>query len=69
LYPAAAKQQGIQGTVLLKAVIGADGTVRELHVIDGYPLVAPAAGEAVKRWKYKPYYVKGKAVEVVTTVT
>jgi len=69
LYPAAAKQQGIQGTVLLKAVIGADGTVRELRVIDGHPLLAPAAVEAVKRWKYKPYYVKGKPVEVETTVT
>jgi protein TonB len=68
LYPTAAKQQGIQGTVLLKAVIGADGTVRELHVIDGHPLLAPAAIEAVKRWKYKPYYVKGKQVEVETTI-
>jgi TonB family protein len=69
LYPTAAKQQGIQGSVLLKAVIGADGTVRELHVIDGHPLLAPAAIEAVKRWKYKPYYVKGKPVEVETTIT
>jgi TonB family protein len=69
LYPTAAKQQGIQGTVLLKAVIGADGTVRELHVIDGHPLLAPAAIEAVKRWKYKPYYVKGKPTEVETTIT
>jgi protein TonB len=68
LYPAAAKQKGIQGKVLLKAVIGADGTVRELRVIDGHPLLAPAAIEAVKRWKYKPYYVKGKPVEVETTV-
>jgi TonB family protein len=68
LYPPAAKQQDIQGTVLLKAVIGADGTVRELRVIDGHPLLAPAAIEAVKRWKYKPYYVKGKPVEVETTV-
>jgi protein TonB len=69
LYPDAAKQQGIQGTVLLKAVIGADGTVRELRVINGHPLLAPAAIEAVKRWKYRPYYVKGKPVEVETTVT
>jgi periplasmic protein TonB len=69
LYPAAAKQQGIQGVVVLEAVIGADGTVRELRVIDGHPLLAPAAIEAVKRWKYKPYYVKGKPVEVETTIT
>jgi protein TonB len=69
LYPAEAKQKRIQGTVHLKAVIGADGTVRELRVIDGHPLLAPAAMEAVKRWKYKPYYVEGKPVEVETTVT
>lgn len=69
LYPTTAKQLGIQGSVLLKAVIGADGTVRELRVIDGHPLLAPAAIEAVKRWKYKPYSVKGKPVEVETTIT
>ena len=69
LYPVAAKQQGIQGTVLLNAVIGTDGTVRELRVIDGHQLLAPAAIEAVKRWKYKPYCVKGKPVEVETTIT
>ena len=68
LYPAAAKQKGIQGTVLLQAVIGADGTVRQLRVIDGHPLLAPAAMEAVRRWKYKPYSLNGKAVEVETTV-
>jgi len=68
LYPAAAKQARIQGTVLLKAVIGADGIVQELHVIDGHPLLAPAAIEAVKRWKYKPYRVKGKPVGVETTI-
>lgn len=68
LYPAAAKQQGIQGAVVLKGVIGADGTVRELSVIEGRPLLAPAAIEAVKRWKYKPYHVKGKPVEVETTI-
>jgi protein TonB len=50
-------------------VIGIDGTVREIRVVDGHPLLAPAAVEAVKIWKYKPYYVKGKPVEVETTVT
>jgi len=68
LYPAAAKAAGIQGDVVLKAVIGADGTVRELRVIDGHPLLAPAAVEAVRRWKYRPYCVKGKPVEVETTI-
>jgi protein TonB len=69
LYPAAARQLGIQGAVHLKAVIGANGTIEELHVIDGHPLLAPAAIEAVKRWKYKPYYVGGKPVEVATIIT
>jgi TonB family protein len=69
LYPPEAKQEHIQGTVHLKAVIGTDGTIRELSVIDGHPLLAPAAIEAVRQWKYKPYFVKGKPVEMETTVT
>ena len=69
LYPAAAKQQGIQGAVHFRAVIGVDGSIQELSVIDGHPLLAPAAIEAVKKWKYKPYLVDGKPVEVETTIT
>jgi periplasmic protein TonB len=69
VYPAAARQQGIQGTVHLKALIGADGSIQELNVIDGHPLLAPAAIDAVKKWKYKPYLVNGKAVSVETTIT
>lgn len=67
-YPAEAKKKGIQGTVRLKAIITPAGTVRELFVVDGHPLLVPAAIDAVKRWKYKPYYLKGKPVEVETNV-
>lgn len=60
LYPAAAKEQGIQGAVLLKAAIGVDGTVRELRVIDGPQLLAPAAVEPVKT--RRPYAKLGKSL-------
>jgi TonB family protein len=69
LYPAEAKAKGIEGTVLLKALIGTDGTVQELRIIEGHPLLAPAAIEAVKRWKYKPFLVDNKPAEVETTIT
>jgi len=52
-YPVEARKQRIQGVVVLKAVIGKDGTVKDLSVASGHPLLVPGAMEAVKRWKYK----------------
>ncbi len=68
-YPAAAKQAGIQGTVVLKAVIDKAGDVQNLQSISGDPMLAPAAVEAVKQWKYKPYELNGEPVAVETNVT
>ena len=68
-YPAAAKQQGIQGTVNLTAVIGKDGTIQSLKLIDGHPLLVPAAIEAVSKWRYKPFLLNHKPVEVETTIS
>lgn len=67
-YPEAARRKGIQGTVILEAVIGKDGVIRHLRVLQGHPLLADAALDAVKQWKYKPYLEQGKPVEVKTTV-
>ncbi|HZQ19011.1 MAG TPA: energy transducer TonB [Terriglobales bacterium] len=68
-YPPDAKAARIQGAVVLKAIIGKDGTVQELSVISGHPLLAPAALEAVKQWKYRPTLLNGSPVEVDTQVT
>jgi periplasmic protein TonB len=67
-YPALARQARIQGTVVLQAVIGKDGSIQNLKVVSGHPMLAPAALEAVKQWRYKPYYLNGEPVEVDTTI-
>jgi periplasmic protein TonB len=68
VYPAIAKTARVQGTVLLQAVIGKDGTIQNLHVVSGHPLLQGAAMEAVKQWRYKPYILNGEPVEVDTQV-
>jgi protein TonB len=67
-YPALAKQARIQGVVVLQALIGKDGTITNLHVVSGHPMLTNAALQAVKEWKYKPYYLNGEPVEVETTI-
>jgi periplasmic protein TonB len=67
-YPPLAKQARIQGVVVLQALIGKDGNIQNLHVVSGHPMLTTAALEAVKEWKYKPYYLNGEPVEVETTI-
>jgi periplasmic protein TonB len=68
-YPPLAKQARIQGTVVLQAEISKAGDIENLHLISGHPMLAPAAIEAVKQWRYKPYYLNGEPVEVETQIT
>jgi TonB family protein len=68
VYPPIAKAARISGTVVLKAVIAKDGAVRSLEAVSGPPMLQGAAVDAVKKWRYKPFRVAGKAVEVQTTV-
>jgi TonB family protein len=68
-YPDDARQGRIQGLVVLKAQIDTNGDVEELTLVSGHPLLAPAALEAVKQWKYKPYLLNGQPVNVETQVT
>jgi protein TonB len=68
-YPPLAKQARIFGAVVLQAEISKDGSIQNLHVLSGHPMLVPAALEAVKRWKYKPYILNGEPVEVETTIT
>jgi len=67
-YPPLARQARIQGTVLLQAEISKDGTIENLRLISGHPMLAPAAIEAVKQWRYRPYMLNGEPVAVETQV-
>ena len=67
-YPPLARQARIQGTVLLQAEISKDGAIENLRLISGHPMLAPAAIEAVKQWRYRPYMLNGEPVAVETQV-
>lgn len=68
-YPAIARSAHISGVVHLHAIIGKDGTVHELEVIDGNVLLAQSARAAVQAWRYRPTLLNGEAAEVETYVT
>jgi protein TonB len=68
-YPALAKQARIHGTVVLRAVIDREGIIQDLQVISGHPLLVQAALNAVRQWRYRPYYLNDQPVEVETQVT
>ena len=67
-YPPLARAARVQGAVVLQAVIGKDGSIQGLKLVSGHPMLAPAAIDAVKQWKYKPYFLNGEPVEVDTTI-
>jgi serine/threonine-protein kinase len=68
VYPQLAKQARVQGVVELSAVISRDGTITELKVVSGHPLLVDAAVAAVKQWTYQPTMLNGEPVEVLTTI-
>jgi len=68
-YPVIAKQVGVQGTVIIKALISRNGTIEHAEAESGQPLLVGAALAAVRGWKYKPYYLNGEPVEVETEIT
>jgi TonB family protein len=68
-YPAEAKAQKLQGTVVLQALIGRDGSVEDLKLIRGYFVLSRAAIAAVKQWRFRPYVVNGRPLETQTTIT
>jgi periplasmic protein TonB len=67
-YPPLARQARIQGKVLLQAEISKEGTIQNLQLISGHAMLAPAAIEAVRQWRYKPYLLNGEPVAVETQV-
>lgn len=68
-FPEAAIKSGIQGSVVLKLVVAQTGEVKDVSIISGNPILAQAASDAVKKWKYKPYTVDGAPVEMETEVS
>jgi TonB family protein len=68
VYPPEAKMARIQGVVKLSATIAKDGTIQNLEVIEGHPLLIQAALDAVKQWVYKPTLLNGQPAEVVTEI-
>ena len=68
-YPDLAKRTRIQGQVMLRAVISREGTIENLQVLSGHPMLVQAAVKAVQLWRYRPYVLNGEPVEVETQVT
>jgi protein TonB len=68
LYPALARSARIGGIVHLLGVISRDGTIRNLQVMDGHPLLVQAALDAVRQWVYAPTLLNGEAVEVMAPI-
>lgn len=68
-YPVMAKQLHIAGAVLVKAVISREGIIENAEVERGHPLLARAALEAVRQWRYRPYYLNNLPIEVETEIT
>jgi protein TonB len=68
VYPPLAKSAGVEGAVRLQAIVGKDGTVENLTVIEGQPMLVAAAMEAVRQWQYQTTLLNGDPVEVVTEV-
>ena len=68
VYPPLARQTRVSGTVRLHAIISKEGTVQQLEVMSGHPLLVQAALDAVRQWRYRPTLLNGEPVEVDTTI-
>lgn len=67
-YPKKARKAHVEGTVRLHAIIATDGSVKNLEVVSGDPLLVDAALKAVRQWRYQPTQLDGRPVEVDTTI-
>jgi TonB family protein len=68
-YPPLAQHMNVQGSVVLEALIAADGKVENLRVLRGPAILANAAQQAVRDWQFKPVYQNGQTVETKATIT
>ncbi len=69
IYPPAARLARVQGQVVIQALISREGEIRGLRVVSGHPMLSRAAMDAVKQWRYRPYLLNHKPVEVETQIT
>ena|SRR5579862_2188043 len=69
VYPPIARTAHVQGPVVLAALIGKDGTIENLRLMSGHPMLSQAAIAAVSQWRYRPYILNGEAIEVETQIT
>jgi periplasmic protein TonB len=67
-YPPVARAARVQGQVVLAAIISKTGEIQNLVLVSGHPMLVPAAIDAVKRWRYRPFLLNGEPVEVETTI-
>jgi protein TonB len=67
-YPRTALITRTQGTVRIQAIIGRNGSISNLQVISGHPLLIDAARQAVQQWRYQPTLLNGEPVEVITEI-
>lgn len=67
-YPVIAMRARVEGTVQLKAIISKQGIIENLQLVNGHPLLVPAAMDAVKQWRYRPYVLNGEPLEIETIV-
>jgi periplasmic protein TonB len=68
-YPLLAKQMKVQGSVVLQALIGRDGNIEDLRVLSGPAILSSAAMQAVRQWRFRPYYLAGEQVETQARIT
>jgi protein TonB len=68
-YPLLAREMKVQGSVILDAFIGRDGSIQALKIVSGPTILANAAMEAVRQWRFKPYLQAGQAVETEARIT
>jgi protein TonB len=69
VYPDQALRSGMQGIVVLQALISKEGTVEDLKLVGGSMILGEAAVQAVRQWHYQPYFVNGRPVQTQTQVT
>jgi protein TonB len=68
-YPEIARRTRVEGQVVVQAVIGRDGSMQSVRVLRGHAVLASAAEEAVRQWRYRPYVLNGEPTEVETQIT
>jgi protein TonB len=69
IYPSIARQAGVHGAVELRAIISKTGTIENLVVVSGHPMLVQSAIEAVRQWRYRPYLLNNEPIEVETEIT